>query len=203
MLPSVVAFLLGLLVVAVAVAVHERRRALRAADEVESVRDQIASLERRDADSGLYNSRHFVETLTREIERARTYGRPVALALAAVEELRRPEHATDPDLLRALGTAVGGSVRALDVACRVGTSEFGVVLPETDARAAAVAAERILRCMARVPIDGGAPRAAIGIASCPANAGSFEELVARAGSALRSARRAARPGPGRTGAVTV
>src|SRR4051812_37086418 len=203
MLPSLVAALFGVLVVVLAVAVLERRRGLAARAELARLRDHLSTLERRGAQSGPYNSRHFVETLTREIERARTYGRPVSLALAAVEELRDPEAAADEELLRTLGGSIGGSVRALDVACRVGTSEFGVVLPETDARAAGVAAERILRSIARAPwAEGRPPRAAIGIASCPASAGSFEELVERAGSALRSARRAARPGPGRAGAAT-
>src|SRR3954452_8075188 len=105
-------------------AIRERRRADVLEDEVERLRGETLMLERRDDESGLYNSRHFVEALTREIERARTYGRPVSLALAAVEELREPEAAADEELLRTLGGSIGGSVRVLDVACRVGTSEF-------------------------------------------------------------------------------
>ena len=85
-----------------------------------SVRAEPALLERRDDDTGLWNSRHFVEALTREIERSRTYGRPVALALRASS--RRPrDEGEHREALRELGAAIGGSVRALDVACRVGT----------------------------------------------------------------------------------
>src|SRR6476469_8848610 len=84
-----------------------------------------------------------------EIERSRTHNRPVALALASVDGL---EEAGDDSeqVLRALGSSIGGSVRALDVACRVGGAEFGVIMAETDSRSASVAAERVLRAMARV-----------------------------------------------------
>jgi diguanylate cyclase (GGDEF)-like protein len=196
------ALCVALLVAAVIVALYERGRAVRAGDELVRARAEAAVLERRDADTGLYNSRHFVETLTREIERARTYSRPVALALASVDELR--DGPCSAETARAIGTAVGGSVRALDVACRVGTSEFGIILPETDGRAASVASERVLRALARVDAQvTSGPRAAIGIASCPSHAGTFEELVERAGSALRSARRAVRSDSARPGTVTV
>src|SRR5262249_51443304 len=141
--------------------------------------------------------------LTREIERSRTYGRPVALALASVDGLEASDDETE-DTLRLLGSSIGGSVRALDVACRVGSCEFGVIMAETDSRSASVAAERVLRAMARVKSPNGLqPQAAVGIASCPAHADGFDELVERAGSALRSARRAVRREEARTGTVTV
>ena len=95
-------------------------------------------------------------------------------------------------------------MRALDVACRVGSTEFGVIMAETDSRSASVAAERVLRAMARVRSPNGLqPQAAVGIASCPAHADGFDELVERAGSALRSARRAVRREEARAGTVTV
>jgi diguanylate cyclase (GGDEF)-like protein len=202
MLYTLLAFALGALAAALVLAGREHRRASALHGRLEAARDELASLERRDGDTGLYNSRHFVEALTREIERARTYGRPVALALASVDEASRLGQA-GAEVLRALGSAIGGSVRALDVPCRVGGTEFAVILPETDSRSASVASERVLRSLARVQADDYQPQAAIGIASCPAHADTFEELVERAGSALRSARRAARSGGGSPGTVTV
>src|SRR6185437_6769273 len=133
---------------------REHRRADRLEDHLADALHDAAHLERRDDATGLFNSRFFVEALTREIERARTYGRPVSLALASVDEV-----AMEP-LLRDLGTAIGGSVRAIDIACRVGSSEFGVIMPETDSRAASVASERVLRAVARAGSkDGSTPRA--------------------------------------------
>jgi diguanylate cyclase (GGDEF)-like protein len=194
-----IAFLCGALAAAVLAIVRERRRAHLLGEEVAELRDETALLERRDEATGLYNSRHFVELLTHEIERSRTYGRPLALALASVET----EH--DEKVLRELGVAIGGSVRAVDLACRVGSTEYGVIMPETDTKAASVAAERVLRAVARAGSRGTTkPRAAVGIASCPAHAETFEELIERAGSALRSARDAVREeASSQPGTVTV
>jgi len=202
------AILLPILVVAVAAlaaavvfAVREHRRARTLADDLQSARTEATLLERRDDHTGLWNSRFFVEALTREIERSRTYDRPVALALASVDDVSADEVEAS---MRTLGAAIGGSVRALDVACRVGTTEFGVIMPETDSRSASVASERVLRAIARARTEGGStPQAAVGIASCPAHAESSEELGERAGSALRSARRAVRDEPIKPGTVPV
>jgi diguanylate cyclase (GGDEF)-like protein len=203
MVYALLAFLAGALASTLALAVRERRRAAAMEEELERLRGEAAMLERRDTDTGLWNSRHFVEALTREIERSRTYGRPVALALASVDGLDEEGDDTQ-EALRLLGSSIGGSVRALDVACRVGSTEFGVIMAETDSRSASVAAERVLRAMARVRSPNGLqPQAAVGIAACPAHAEGFDELVERAGSALRSARRAVRREEPKAGTVTV
>jgi len=197
------AFTLGALAAAAALACRAHRRAARLEDELDVVRAELEMAERRDHDTGLWNSRHFVEALTREVERSRTYGRPVALALASVDGLL--EEGDDTEVAMAeIGNAIGSSVRALDIACRVGSTEFGVIMCETDSRNASVAAERLLRAIARVRSPAGRqPLAAVGIAACPAHAETFDGLVERAGSALRSARRAVRRDPPKAGTVTV
>jgi two-component system cell cycle response regulator len=125
----------------------------------------------------------------------------VALALASVDDVSPSEV---EKAMRSLGQAIGGSVRSIDVACRVGSTEFGVIMPETDSRSASVASERVLRAIARARTeDGSKPQAAVGIASCPAHAETFDELIERAGAALRSARRAVRDEPRRPGTVPV
>ena len=175
------AFTLGALAAAAALAYRAHRRAARLEDELDVVRAELEMAERRDHDTGLWNSRHFVEALTREVERSRTYGRPVALALASVDGLL--EEGEDTEVAMAeIGNAIGSSVRALDIACRVGSTEFGVIMCETDSRNASVAAERLLRAIARVRSPAGRqPLAAVGIAACPAHAETFDGLVERAG----------------------
>ena len=200
---TLLAFALGGLAALFALALRERSRADRLQEEVERARAETAMLERRDDETGLWNSRHFVEALTREIERSRTYGRPVALALASVDGLEEQGDDTT-SAMRDLGSAIGGSVRALDVACRVGSSEFAVIMTETDSRNASIGAERVLRAMAKVRSpEGRQPQAALGIAASPAHAETFDELVERAGSALRCARRAVRRDEPQPGPVTV
>jgi diguanylate cyclase (GGDEF)-like protein len=197
------AFTLGALAAAAVLAYRAHRRAARLEDELDVVRAELEMAERRDHETGLWNSRHFVEALTREVERSRTYSRPVALALASVDGLL--EDGDDTEFaMGEIGNAIGSSVRALDIACRVGSTEFGVIMCETDSRNASVAAERLLRAIARIRSpEGRQPMAAVGIAACPAHAETFDGLVERAGSALRSARRAVRRDPPKAGTVTV
>jgi diguanylate cyclase (GGDEF)-like protein len=200
---ALVAFLVGVAASSLVLAIRERRQTAALRERVASLTAEAAMAERRDGDTGLWNSRHFVEALTREIERARTYGRPVALALASVDGLEEDGSDTE-EAMRLLGSSIGGSVRSLDVACRVGSTEFGVIMAETDSRSASVAAERVLRAMARVRTPSGLQtQASVGIAACPAHAETFDGLVERAGSALRQARRAVRREVPRTGSVTV
>ena len=174
---------------------REHRRARALADELGDARTKPAMLERRDDDTGLWNSRFFVEALTREIERARTYERPVALALASVDDIDADEV---EQAMRTLGAAIGGSVRAIDVACRVGSTR--VRRDHAGDRLAGRRRSRPSACCARspapVPRTARQPQAAVGIAACPAHAETFEELIERAGAALRSARRAVRDGAG-------
>ena len=80
-----IAFLVGATASALVMAARERRRSMRLATEMDRLEAQAAILERRDGETGLWNSRHFVDALTQEIERSRTYNRPVALALASVD----------------------------------------------------------------------------------------------------------------------
>jgi diguanylate cyclase (GGDEF)-like protein len=203
MLYLALALTLGALAAALTLAVRDRRRVDALEEQLESLRGELLMAERRDPDTGLWNSRHFVEALTREVERSRTYGRPVALALASVDGLAE-EGADTETAMREVGVAIGGSVRALDIACRVGSTEFAVIMCETDSRSSSVAAERVLRAIARVRSpEGLQAQASVGIAACPAHGESFDALVERAGSALRSARRAVRREEPRAGTVTV
>src|SRR3954471_19183442 len=108
-----IAFLVGATASALVMAARERRRNVRLAAEIDRLEAQAAMLERRDGETGLWNSRHFVDALTQEIERSRTYNRPVALALASVDGLEEAGDGSQ-QILRALGSSIGGSVRALD-----------------------------------------------------------------------------------------
>src|SRR6478672_13940878 len=123
------ALTLGAFTAALFMAVRDRRRVDGLEDQLENLRAEMVMVERRDHDTGLWNSRHFVEALTREVERSRTYARPVALALASVDGLL--EEGEDTEVAMAeIGNAIGSSVRALDIACRVGSTEFGVIMCE-------------------------------------------------------------------------
>lgn len=101
-------------------------------------------------------------------------------------------HLAGDDLLRWVGEELVATVRATDSVARIGGDEFAVLLPETDAEAAAPLAAAIGARLARR-----APHC-LGTASAPGDGHSFEQLYKVADAALY-ARKFARAG--RSGAA--
>jgi diguanylate cyclase (GGDEF)-like protein len=103
-------------------------------------------------------------------------------------------HVAGDAALRDLGTVVRSIVREVDVVCRYGGEEFSVVLPETDAAGAFVAAEKLREAVSRHRFSdaegatGEHLTVSIGLASYPAHAGDKDELLRLADDALYQAK---------------
>jgi diguanylate cyclase (GGDEF)-like protein len=100
---------------------------------------RFAELERaslRDRETGAYHLAYFEDHAGKELYKARRYGRPLSIALLAVdglEDLRA--RLGDEAVRRAAGAVVaaaGRVVRDADVLARVADGEYHVLLPETD-----------------------------------------------------------------------
>ncbi len=85
--------------------------------------------------TGVHNKRYLVETLEREIPRARRHGRPLSLVMLDIDHFKRINdtygHLAGDYVLKELATLVKSRLRPDDVIARYGGEEFGVVLPET------------------------------------------------------------------------
>jgi GGDEF domain-containing protein len=86
---------------------------------------ELRRLADTDTLTGLQSHRYFRERLARECVRAHRYGRGLALLLF---DLRTVE---SPHSLAEAGERMENVVRASDVACYLGESVFGVILPES------------------------------------------------------------------------
>jgi hypothetical protein len=87
-----------------------------------------------------------------------------------------------------MATIIRNSIRAVDSAYRYGGDEFTVLLPETDFRGAFVVAEKIRAAAEeageRTAREGVQTSASIGLAACPEDGATAEELMLAADRAL-------------------
>jgi diguanylate cyclase (GGDEF)-like protein len=98
---------------------------------------ETRELAETDATTGLYNKRYFDETLRREVMRAQRYERRLALMVFDIDDFReintRLGHPGADRLLAQAAQRLREAVRNVDIPCRTGGDEFGVILPESSA----------------------------------------------------------------------
>lgn len=159
----------------------------------------------RDPVTGVLTQAALERRVAEEVERARRYGGGLSLLLCDLEQLRALTDAvgrrTADLVLQAVGEALRGHLRQMDVVGRYGGDAFLVVLPETRADEALQAGARLagfasaavgslaLSRQARADAPSPpSPRLRIGASTYPSPAHSAEELVDQAEEALREAR---------------
>lgn len=113
-----------------------------------------------DALTGIANRRHFDRSLEREVRRARREGRPLSLIFLDLDEFKHFNdsygHPRGDEVLRQVAQTLNETFRrGGDFVARYGGEEFAVVLPDVDARRAALYAERLRRRIWRLAIPYG------------------------------------------------
>jgi diguanylate cyclase (GGDEF)-like protein len=152
----------------------------------------LAAEARVDALTGLLNRRGFEERLAPEVARAGREGTPLAFVALDLDHFKRVNdrhgHEAGDRALVLVAEAIGGQIRASDLAARWGGEEFVVVLPGAGAEAAHGFAERV---RAAVAAAGGGLKISAGVA---AGDGPLDPraLLAAADDALYAAKRAGR-----------
>ncbi len=180
----------------------------RVEERTSALRDANARLERlavEDGLTGLLNHRRFRELLRDESVRAARLGRPFALLMLDADHFKRYNdtlgHPAGDAMLRRVAGVLRATVRASDRVARYGGEEFAVLLPETDAEAAAAIAERVRdaieeTCAGGEALTGGtvapAVTASIGVAAWPDDAGDGDALLEAADRATYAAKQAGR-----------
>lgn len=110
---------------------------------------RLRELADHDGLTGLFNHRMYYRRLREEIVRSGRTGKPVSLLLLDIDYFKqindRYGHLAGDQALKTLSDLVAGNCREMDMACRFGGEEITVILPETGADAAMLAAERLRR----------------------------------------------------------
>jgi len=102
--------------------------------------------------TGVLNRQALLARLDEELERAARYQRPCSIVLVDLDHFKRVNdnhgHAAGDRVLREIADVLRTNVRVADIVGRYGGEEFMIVLPETDADAAASSAEKLRRLVA-------------------------------------------------------
>jgi len=174
-----------------------------ARDELERTNEGLKAANRTlealaitDGLTGLYNHRHFQETLDKEIRRCEREGRMLSLLLLDLDHFKqyndRFGHTEGDAALRRVAGQIMKSIRSTDVAFRYGGEEMAVLLPSCTKDQAVEVAEKIRQAVAR-----GVQRAArfgrrttvsIGVATFPEDGRVARALVDLADAALYAAK---------------
>jgi diguanylate cyclase (GGDEF)-like protein len=109
--------------------------------------EEIHKMAIMDGLTGLYNKRYFMETLEREISRARRHKRSLSLILFDIDHFKEVNdgfgHLAGDHILKELSEIIKSRVRREEVVARYGGEELVVLMPETHIDGAYQLAEQI------------------------------------------------------------
>ncbi len=119
--------------------------------------DEIYRLTTIDGLTQVSNRRYFEEALEREISRCRRYQRELALVLIDLDHFKQINdtygHLAGDHVLKQLASTVKAKIRREDVFARYGGEEFSLLLPELDAKAAAMMAEKVRKLVEQTAFE--------------------------------------------------
>ena len=170
--------------------------------ELNEANGRLKALSITDGLTGVYNHRHFAERLEEECKRSARYGKRLSLIMSDIDHFKSYNdlngHPAGDAVLAGVAECLKDGIRGQDLLARYGGEEFSIILPETGKEEACLMAERIrARVRDKVfPNESGQPGGdltmSFGVASCPEDAASAEDLVKKADAALYRAKEAGR-----------
>ena len=154
---------------------------------------RLEALLREDALTGVWNRRAILTALSGMVSAARRHGRPLSIAVLDLDRFKEINdtygHARGDAVLVAAARVLRERLRVEDLLGRIGGEEFAVLLPDTDADAAARVGEKLRAEIAGAPAP--APiTVSVGVATWDGE--TAEELLQRADAALYAAKDAGR-----------
>jgi len=174
------------------------RSALSNAHKYDAIRRQAIT----DHLTHLYNRRYFMSCAGEEVRRSLHDQAPISIVMIDIDHFKDFNdsygHAAGDRVLQAVANIMRSTVRTSDTCARHGGEEFVMLLPNTLDDSAVALAERVRRTLGETSYAGlGLPddvkiTISAGVATCPHDAISVEELLDLADKALYHAKEAGR-----------
>jgi diguanylate cyclase (GGDEF)-like protein len=151
--------------------------------------------------TGLFNRYYLLETLGRELSRARRLQVPVTIAILDIDHFKDYNdnfgHEAGDEVLRATGAILKDAVRSTDIVCRYGGEEFLIVFLDSAAATAVPRLGQICQeIRQRVYLYQGSVMPSVtlsvGVAEFPQHGRSVDALIRAADRALYAAKKAGR-----------
>ncbi len=160
-------------------ALLEKNRELEEANrELDRKREELLSISRTDALTGLPNRRHFDDRFAAEFARSQRQGTPLSCVMIDIDHFKRLNdtwgHPVGDDVLRRVARAAGEALRRdVDLLARYGGEELVALLPETNHVEARRAGERVREAIASVElrVASAASGGALTVIRCTASLG--------------------------------
>jgi diguanylate cyclase (GGDEF)-like protein len=146
--------------------------------------------------TGLYNRRHFLDSLDAEWSRFQRYYRSVSVLMLDIDHFKsvndRYGHAVGDEAIRAVAAACIDGKRKSDLVGRLGGEEFAVLLPETSLSRAKTVAERIRKRVMAIRLSAHEVQfgvtVSIGVAEANVGMSAIDALMSAADNALYQAK---------------
>jgi len=155
--------------------------------EMEAITDGLTSV---------YNYRFLISSLEAEIKRARRFKQSFSFVMLDVDNLKsfndERGHLSGSQALKEIATLVKITCREIDVVCKYGGDEFGILLPQTESEGAAGVTKRVLRVVARHTFNSesaGLLTCSAGISAFPRDGQTVRDIISAADKALYQAKR--------------
>ena len=120
---------------------------VEAQQKLERANKKLEQLATRDSLTGINNRRNFFKLADAEFSKVKRYERPMSIMMLDGDEFKlindKYGHAAGDEALLNIVRAIISESRESDVYGRIGGEEFAICCPDTDAKGAAVLAERI------------------------------------------------------------
>ncbi|MDP2401259.1 MAG: diguanylate cyclase, partial [Actinomycetota bacterium] len=170
-------------------------------DRLRDARERLEHMATTDGLTGLWNRRFTLESLARELDRARREGASTGVVLVDIDHFKGVNddygHAAGDEALRRTADVLSQVVRQYDIVGRVGGEEMLVVAPDVSAGSLGVLAERLRAAVEALDTADVCPDRSltISVGTALAAAGQAETvdaLIARADAAMYAAKDAGR-----------